>query len=207
MTLTQAARLLKVSPSSVSRAKRLQSKGAPEVIAAVDSGVLLLNTALPLLRLPRDAQAAALADVMRAGGGKRLPEATMRSILRQYQSDAAPAYQPKSRVGPTGRVGALTAQVAALEEELGAAVVQVVALDEDKRAALAQVADLKVKVAALEAQVAALGEDNRTLREGLRSPIEAFLLLLGQPVAAQGTNGHAVPVSVEGQGDSDDIPF
>jgi hypothetical protein len=52
----QAADLLNVGVATVERAKAVQEKTAPEVVAAVDKGELTVDAALPLAELPKDEQ-------------------------------------------------------------------------------------------------------------------------------------------------------
>jgi len=56
LTQTQAAQLLNVGERSVRHAVEIKSAGAPELIAAVESGQLAVSTAASLSRLPADTQ-------------------------------------------------------------------------------------------------------------------------------------------------------
>ena len=61
LTQPQAAQLLNVSERSVRHAVEIKSAGAPELIAAVESGQLAVSTAAQLAQLPADDQRAVLA--------------------------------------------------------------------------------------------------------------------------------------------------
>jgi ParB-like chromosome segregation protein Spo0J len=55
-TSKQAARLLKTSARSVERAKTVQQKGTPELVAAVEAGDIGVRPAAELTKLPKDEQ-------------------------------------------------------------------------------------------------------------------------------------------------------
>jgi hypothetical protein len=59
-TQQDAATLLHVSADSIQAARKVQHAGAPEVIAAVDTGALAVSAAVPLMALPREVQPLAL---------------------------------------------------------------------------------------------------------------------------------------------------
>ena len=61
LTQPQAAQLLNVSERSVRHAVEIKNAGAPELIAAVESGQLAVSTAAQLAQLPADDQRAVLA--------------------------------------------------------------------------------------------------------------------------------------------------
>ena len=75
LSQAKAAEMLNVSRETVVAARKVQTEGAPEVIAAVDTGEMTLSAALPLIDIPKDEQSAILEELHRETAGKR-PTAT-----------------------------------------------------------------------------------------------------------------------------------
>lgn len=81
----QAAGLLNVSRDTVIQARKLQREGAPEVIAAVDTGEMSLTAALPLTELPRDVQSEAFQEAKREVEGKKPTATQTRQVVKRTQ--------------------------------------------------------------------------------------------------------------------------
>src|SRR4029450_2746604 len=88
-TQQDAATLLHVSADSIQAARKVQHEGAPEVIAAVDAGVLAVSAAVPLTALPREVQPLALEEATREGVGKNPTARQTRAGVRRTQVVAA----------------------------------------------------------------------------------------------------------------------
>lgn len=84
-----AADLLNVGRASVQRARVVLTRGAPEVVAAVDSGALAVSAAEPLARLPEETQRHV---IQKAGGDSR----KVRALVREA-GGVAPAWGSQAK--------------------------------------------------------------------------------------------------------------
>jgi len=122
--LAKAARL---SSNQVVLIEKIQKQGAPELVAAVKSGVVSINAAAAVATLPAEEQAAAAAagaeELKQAA--KRVREAKRRPPAAQASEPAAEADMAAAAAEPTMeslrlRVAELEAENAALRQELAA---------------------------------------------------------------------------------------
>lgn len=128
--LAKAARL---SSSQVVMIEKIQKQAAPELVAAVKSGVISINAAAAVATLPAEEQVAAA-----SAGKDELKQAAKRvrdakRAAREAMADhAVPAFAPEDGTGqdadPQAMIAALQQRVAALEAENAALRQQVAAL-------------------------------------------------------------------------------
>lgn len=78
-TTAEMASIAGVHPNTIKQAKTVQSKAAPEVIAAVKAGDIGLPKAAKIAQLPKEEQAAAIA--------KPIPKATQEPVLEVVHDD------------------------------------------------------------------------------------------------------------------------
>jgi hypothetical protein len=105
------ARAARLSAAQVVQIEKIQKQAAPEVVAAVKSGVISINAAAAVASLPEEEQVAAA-----QGGKEQLREAAkrVRETKRRPKSDAA---SEDSGAAGEDDVPALKARIAALETE------------------------------------------------------------------------------------------
>ena len=130
--LAKAARL---SSSQVVMIEKIQKQAAPELVAAVKSGVISINAAAAVATLPAEEQVAAA-----SAGKDELKQAAKRvrdakRAAREAMADhAVPAFAPDDGAGqgadPQAMIAALQQRVAALEAENAALRQQVAALQQ-----------------------------------------------------------------------------
>ena len=119
--LAKAARL---SSNQVVLIEKIQSQGAPELVAAVKAGSISINAAAAVATLPAEEQAAAAAagaDELRQAA-KRVREARRRPVPAgaapdDVQAAAADAAEPAAMPSPEHTLDSLRQRVAALEAE------------------------------------------------------------------------------------------
>jgi ParB-like chromosome segregation protein Spo0J len=95
-TISKAAELTGASPTAIKRVRKVKKDGAPEVVAAMESGEITATAAEALTTLPKDEQAAAVAagakeaakkanaaDAARraAGSAKQKPQTRLNAIM------------------------------------------------------------------------------------------------------------------------------
>jgi hypothetical protein len=120
------ARAARLSSSQVVAIEKIQKQAAPELVAAVKSGTISLNTAAAVASLPADEQVAA------AHAGKdelKLAAKRVRDAKRKPREDAAPEATPPVDTDAPDAVQALQRQVATLQAENAALRQQVQALE------------------------------------------------------------------------------
>ena len=115
LTREALAKAARVSSNTISQIEKIQKSASPELVAAVKSGTISINTAATVASLPVEAQVAAA-----AGGKKELQQAA-----RQVRAaKAVERTEPESPEGIIARlkqtVAELTAENAALKEQLAA---------------------------------------------------------------------------------------
>lgn len=105
------ARAARLSAAQVVQIEKIQKQAAPEVVAAVKSGVISINAAAAVASLPEEEQVAAA-----QGGREQLREAAkrVRETKRRPKADAAPE---DSGGSAEDDVPALKARISALETE------------------------------------------------------------------------------------------
>ena len=116
--LAKAARL---SSNQVVLIEKIQSQGAPELVAAVKAGSISINAAAAVATLPAEEQAAAAAagaDELRQAA-KRVREARRRPVPAGAAPDDAQAVaaEPAAMPSPEHTLDSLRQRVAALEAE------------------------------------------------------------------------------------------
>jgi polyhydroxyalkanoate synthesis regulator phasin len=109
------AKAARISSNTISQIEKIQKSAAPELVAAVKSGTISINTAATVASLPVEAQVAAA-----AGGKKELQQAA-----RQVRETRAVARtEPESPEGVIARlrqtITELSAENAALKAQLAA---------------------------------------------------------------------------------------
>jgi hypothetical protein len=88
----QAAQMLNVSTRSVEAAKQVQENGAPELVAAVDSGKVSVSAAAEVAKLPKEEQAKVVAQGATADKAKEQREKRKaEKAAKQAENDAARA--------------------------------------------------------------------------------------------------------------------
>jgi len=120
------ARAARLSSSQVVAIEKIQKQAAPELVAAVKSGAISLNTAAAVASLPADEQVAA------AHAGKeelKLAARRVRDAKRKPREDAAPEAAPPVDAEAPDVVQVLQRQVATLQAENTALRQQVQALE------------------------------------------------------------------------------
>jgi len=120
------ARAARLSSSQVVAIEKIQKQAAPEVVAAVKSGTISLNTAAAVATLPAEEQVAA------AHAGKdelKLAAKRVREAKRKPREEAAPETATPVDAEATDAVQALQRQVAQLQAENAALRQQVQALE------------------------------------------------------------------------------
>jgi hypothetical protein len=105
--LAKAARL---SSSQVVMIEKIQKQAAPEVVAAVKSGVISINAAAAVATLPEHEQIAA------AQGGKELLQQAAKRV-RETKKRAAPADDAPVEAAALNEASALRARIVELEAE------------------------------------------------------------------------------------------
>lgn len=116
------ARAARLSAAQVVQIEKIQKQAAPEVVAAVKSGVISINAAAAVASLPAEEQVAAA-----QGGKEQLREAAkrVRETKRRTRPDATDgAEQPQAEGGD---VPALKARIAELETEVASLRLQLAA--------------------------------------------------------------------------------
>lgn len=120
------ARAARLSSSQVVAIEKIQKQAAPEVVAAVKSGTISLNTAAAVATLPAEEQVAA------AHAGKdelKLAAKRVREARRKPREEATPETATPVDAEATDAVQALQRQVAQLQAENAALRQQVQALE------------------------------------------------------------------------------
>ncbi|MDP2416844.1 MAG: plasmid replication/partition related protein [Hydrogenophaga sp.] len=120
------ARAARLSSSQVVAIEKIQKQAAPEVVAAVKSGTISLNTAAAVASLPAEEQVAA------ANAGKdelKLAAKRVRESKRKPREEAAPETAAPVDADAPDLVQALQRQVAALQAENAALRQQVQTLE------------------------------------------------------------------------------
>jgi hypothetical protein len=120
------ARAARLSSSQVVAIEKIQKQAAPEVVAAVKSGTISLNTAAAVATLPAEEQVAA------AHAGKdelKLAAKRVREAKRKPREEATPETATPVDAEATDAVQALQRQVAQLQAENAALRQQVQALE------------------------------------------------------------------------------
>lgn len=69
-TISKAAELTGASPTAIKRVRRVKKEGAPEVVKAMESGEITATAAENLATLPKEEQAAALAEGPKAAASR-----------------------------------------------------------------------------------------------------------------------------------------
>ena len=126
--IAKAARL---SNSQVVQIEKIQKQAAPELVAAVKSGVISINAAAAVASLPAEEQKSAA-----LGGKDELKQAAkrVRDVQRKTPSDKQPSGEPDGTDAAPTELQALHAQVAALTAENQALRAQVAQLQAQLRA-------------------------------------------------------------------------
>jgi hypothetical protein len=111
---TDIAKAARLSSSQIVQIEKIQKQAAPELVAAIKSGVISINAAAAVASLPAEEQKSAA-----LGGKEELKQAAkrVREVNRKTPSDNQPSDEPDGTdAAPTERQ-ALHAQVAALTAE------------------------------------------------------------------------------------------
>jgi ParB-like chromosome segregation protein Spo0J len=90
LTQEQASELLNVAERTVRDARKVHQAAAPEVMHAVEAGELTVSAAQALIAVPRDAQAAVLAEVRHQAEGKALTAPRVKAAVQAVLTPAAP---------------------------------------------------------------------------------------------------------------------
>lgn len=107
------ARAARLSAAQVVQIEKIQKQAAPEVVAAVKSGVISINAAAAVASLPAEEQVAAA-----QGGKEQLREAAKRVRETRKRPKAESTAEDTASTSPQAdTVAALQARVAALEAE------------------------------------------------------------------------------------------
>lgn len=146
VTQTQAADMLNVSERSVRTAKTVIEQGAPELVAAVESGAVSVSAAAAVSELPKDEQAATVAE------GSKAVKAKAKAV-RQKRAAPEPAVdQPEDdKIDKKLRLAFRKLTPQAQEDEY-------VGLKRTNH-------DERVKCRKLRAEILALKQENAALRE------------------------------------------
>ena len=124
LTREATARAARVSSATIAQIQKIQASATPELLAAVKSGTISINTAATVASLPADAQLAA------AAGGKKELQLAARQVReskvspREPQSTESPESSAAVIAGLKFTIAELTAENLALKSrlaELGAA--------------------------------------------------------------------------------------
>jgi hypothetical protein len=122
------ARAARLSAAQVVQIEKIQKQAAPEVVAAVKSGVISINAAAAVASLPADEQVVAA-----QGGKEQLREAAkrVRETKRRTKPEALSAPDtpdtPADAPADSDDVPALKARIAALETEVASLRLQLAA--------------------------------------------------------------------------------
>ena len=124
------AKLARLSNSQVVQIEKIQKQAAPELVAAIKSGVISINAAAAVASLPAEEQKSAA-----MGGKEELKQAAKR--VREVNRKTPPDTQPS---GESDSTDAAPTELQALRE-------QVAALNAENQALRAQVAQLQAQLA------------------------------------------------------------
>lgn len=109
-----AAELLRVSPDSVDRAKKVQRDGVPALVEAVDAGEVSVSAAAEVADLPPEVQE----DIVDAG-----PERVKEAAKEQREQRRAPSYfKPGNNSDPDHRYAELMQKLATLGGQITKAI-------------------------------------------------------------------------------------
>ena len=128
---TDIAKAARLSSSQIVQIEKIQKQAAPELVAAVKSGVISINAAAAVASLPAEEQKSAA-----LGGKEELKQAAkrVRDVQRKTPSDNQPSGEPDGTDAAPTELQALHAQVAALTAENQALRAQVAQLQAQLRA-------------------------------------------------------------------------
>lgn len=144
----QAAEMLNVSERSVRTAKTVIEHGAPELVAAVESGAVSVSAAAAVTELPQEEQAAVVAEGPKAVKAKA--KAVREKKDAPVQGDAQPEIDPET-AKLRREIGKLTTE-AMIDEIIG--------LRADVAERKATIKDLRDEVATLKSEIALYRQDN-----------------------------------------------
>lgn len=150
----QAAALLNVSPRTVATAAKVMEQGAPELVAAVESGQVSVSAAVEIAALPKEEQMKVVAsgsvkEAAKEQRGKRASERKAEQAKNDQAREAARAALPES-----------VQRIEQARQRNGSANAAVPGLS-----AVDRIAEMEEAIKALEAENARLKEENKRFAE------------------------------------------